>query len=144
MVSVYQTASTYIIRSKQIRDTVDHDPDQLIDMRVADWVSFDVANSHNEPMTYALVGSGAGSAGLTVLGSGGTVGANTIECITVDFAKFQCSYLGIRASYATAPTSGQLTIVGTKRERIQPGTGPGAQVSPGGSFRGGELMAWDR
>ena len=100
----------------KIRDTNAKYPAMLLDLRDAEYWGFEVDNSHDQNATVSLIGGSVG-----VPGSAGNVGADvtvnsaTVEPIATDI---WLPFLGLKVAFATAPTSGEITITGfVKRKR---------------------------
>ena len=98
-----------LIRNLEIRDTASHYPTDLMNLDKAVAWGFEVKNKHNQAVTVALIGGEARG----LVGSSASVAANTDEPVATDVWN---PWLGLRATYSTAPTSGDLTILGWVQE----------------------------
>lgn len=71
---------------------------------------FHVRNDHNQELTVEITAASYNDpAGAGLSGATGTIPANAVRTIVTDI---WAPYLGLEARYATAPTSGDLTIAG--------------------------------
>lgn len=73
---------------------------------------FLVLNQHNQSGSFQLMGNMSDNYGTAgIMGGAVSIAANTPEFLGVD-SRLWAPYLGLRVTYATAPTSGELTVSG--------------------------------
>jgi hypothetical protein len=97
-----------------IRDIVNHFPLDMLPLAKARAWGFTVYNDHNQALTVTLIGgSSPEPAANGAVAAGSSIAANTREPVATDV---WLAFLGLRASYAIAPTDGTLTIEGWVQE----------------------------
>ena len=110
----YVMKRSVLFDREKIRDTSAHYPRLLISLADADAWGFEVKNYHNQEATAELIGGGVNNpAAAGLLGSSATIAANTREPIATDI---WFPWLGLRVTYATVPTTGELEVTGWVQE----------------------------
>ena len=107
-----------LFSDREIRDTKTYYPDELLDLSQATYWGFDVENSCNQDVICELIGGSRdipASAGLIDVGATVTIAAGATLPIATDI---WMPFLGVRISYAVAPTSGKLRTTGWVQERL--------------------------
>lgn len=100
-----------VFHEERIRDTDSHRPVTLVRTRTAQGRSlFRVRNDLDQQVTLTIVGDTVNNpGGAPDIGGATTIAANTEENIATDI---WAPWIGLRAAAGTAPTSGDLTIIG--------------------------------
>ena len=106
--------SPYIMPPRPVRAISPQLPTELLDLRKASFWYFEVRNYTDQALTAKLIGSiQSNPAQAGEIGAETSVAADTIEPIVTDlFAPF----LGVKVSFATAPTRGNVEIYAYAQE----------------------------
>lgn len=96
-----------------IKDTKIYFPDVLMDLSLGIAWGFDIDNAQDQTVTVELIGGGDPSS-MGLVGSSGSVAAGTIQPLATNI---WLPFLGVRISYASAPSAGNITVTGWVQER---------------------------
>lgn len=106
-----------ILENLAIRDTDNHNSELQVDLYQADNYSFYINNACNQVLTFRILGGLTQGAAAAPIGDPLTVPANSLDCVSVDIQKLWQPWIGARASFETAPTTGQVNVIMCRRER---------------------------
>lgn len=108
-----------LIANEPIRDTLTHGPAKMVSLEQADTWSFLVVNGSNQTVTVQMIGNFTASVdGTSTLGPAQTVAARGRTSFSVDAAEFWTPWIGMQASYTTAPTEGSLSVLIAVRNKV--------------------------
>lgn len=108
-----RTVSQVLMEEAPIRDTANHYTDYTLNLADAVHWGFDIINTTDQTLTWALLGGiSADPRGLGLVGASGAIAAGTTEPILTEI---WAPNMAIRISFATAPTRGTVTIIGYKQ-----------------------------
>lgn len=103
------TKKVTLFEHVQIRDIISHYPGEMLDLTKAKSWSFEVNNNLNQSVgCYLIGGNSRGDVNSNV-----TISAKTVEPIVTNI---WLSQLGIKLICSTAPTSGDITVIGEIQE----------------------------
>ncbi len=115
---VYETRNFVVLNALNIRDTSDHDTADLVDLYQAVNYAWLIQNSTDQVLTFRVIGALNNAANATApVGDPFTVAVNSMECLSVPTDAMWLPFVGARASFTTAPTTGTVTVLLARRER---------------------------
>ena len=112
----YITKNFQLMETLAIRDTNDHNSDHQVDLYQADQYSFYINNGCNEVLTFRILGLLTQNAGAAPIGDPLTVPARGVDCVSVNVKELWQPWIGCRATFGTAPTSGSVNVIMCRRE----------------------------
>lgn len=114
----YRTENFQVLKAVTIRDTDNHDTEDLVDLLQAENYGWLINNMTDQVLTFRIVGALNNAANAKApLGDPFTVAANSMDCLSVPSRDLWLPFIGARVSFTTAPTSGTVTVVLCRRER---------------------------
>ena len=112
----YITKNFQLMENLGIRDTNNHNSDHQVDLYQGSNFGFYVNNGCNQVLTFRVLGGITQSGLAAPIGDPLTVPASSADCVSVDTGKLWMPWIGVRASFQTAPTSGSVNVIMCRRE----------------------------
>ena len=112
----YITKNFLIMETERVVDTTDHDSQVMVDLYQADQYGFYVNNGCNQVLTFRITGGITQAGERAAIGDPLTVPAQSADCVSVAVKELWLPWIGARASFETAPTSGSVNIIMCRRE----------------------------